>query len=54
MSHIRGRVWRAGKPQDDFEFASISDYLAEKDTLVWADIYDPDHARSRSWPRSSA
>ena len=44
MSHIRGRVWRAGKPQDDFEFASISDYLVEKDTLVWADIYDPDHA----------
>jgi magnesium transporter len=37
-------VWRAGKPQDDFEFASISDYLVEKDTLVWADIYDPDHA----------
>jgi magnesium transporter len=36
-------VWRAGKPQDDFEFASISDYLVEKDTLVWADVYDPDH-----------
>ena len=44
VSHVRGRVWRAGKPQDDFEFASISDYLVEKDTLVWADIYDPDHA----------
>ncbi|MDT5359412.1 MAG: magnesium transporter [Mycobacterium sp.] len=44
MSQIRGRVWRAGKSQDDFEFASISDYLVEKDTLVWADIYDPDHA----------
>jgi magnesium transporter len=37
-------VWRAGKSQDDFEFAAISDYLVEKDTLVWADIYDPDHA----------
>jgi magnesium transporter len=37
-------VWRAGKSQDDFEFASISDYLVETDTLVWADIYDPDHA----------
>ncbi|MCW2556650.1 MAG: Mg2+/Co2+ transporter [Mycobacterium sp.] len=37
-------MWRAGKSQDDFEFASISDYLVEKDTLVWADIYDPDHA----------
>ncbi|WP_029111798.1 magnesium transporter CorA family protein [Mycobacterium sp. URHB0044] len=44
MTEKRGRVWRAGKPQDDFEFASISDYLVEKDTLVWADIYDPDHA----------
>jgi magnesium transporter len=44
VSQIRGRVWRAGKPQDDFEFASISDYLVEEDTLVWADIYDPDHA----------
>jgi magnesium transporter len=37
-------VWRHGKPQDDFEFASISDYLAEDETLVWCDIYDPDHA----------
>jgi magnesium transporter len=44
VSQVRGRVWRAGKSQDDFEFASISDYLVEKDTLVWADIYDPDHA----------
>ncbi len=44
MTHCRGRVWRAGKPQDDFDFASISDYLAEDDTLVWCDIYDPDHA----------
>jgi len=37
-------VWRHGKPQDDFEFSSISDYLAEDDALVWCDIYDPDHA----------
>lgn len=44
MKNVRGRVWRGGKPQDDFEFASISDYLTEPDTLVWADIYDPDHA----------
>lgn len=42
MSQVRGRVWRAGKPCDDFEFSSISDYLTEKDCLVWADIYDPD------------
>lgn len=37
-------MWRHGKPQDDFEFSSISDYLAEEDALVWCDIYDPDHA----------
>ena len=43
MSEVRGRVWRVGKPQEDFEFAAISDYLVEQDTLVWADIYDPDH-----------
>jgi len=43
MTHVWGRVWRAGKPQDDFEFPAISDYLAEDDTLVWCDIYDPNH-----------
>ena len=44
MTDVRGRVWRDGKPQDDFEFSSISDYLADAETLVWCDIYDPDHA----------
>ncbi|MDT7792781.1 MAG: magnesium transporter [Mycobacterium sp.] len=44
MTHVRGRVWRDGKPQDEFDFSSISDYLAEEDALVWCDIYDPDHA----------
>jgi magnesium transporter len=44
VTQVRGRVWRAGKPQDDFEFSAISDCLIERDTLVWADIYDPDHA----------
>ncbi|MBX7432249.1 magnesium transporter CorA family protein [Mycobacterium sp. Y57] len=43
MTHVRGRIWRHGKPQDDFEFAAISDCLAADDTLVWCDIYDPDH-----------
>jgi magnesium transporter len=43
MSQVQGRVWRNGKPsEDEFEFSAISDYLAEKDCLVWADIYDPD------------
>ena len=44
MTDIRGRVWRGGKPQDDFEFSAISDYLEEDDTLVWCDICTPDHA----------
>jgi magnesium transporter len=44
VTDVRGRVWRDGKPQEDFEFAAISDYLAEDNTLVWCDIYDPDHA----------
>lgn len=43
MTDVRGRVWRGGKPQDDFDFSAISDYLADEDTLVWCDIYDPDH-----------
>ena len=44
MTDIRGRVWRGGKPQDDFDFSAISDYLVEDDALVWCDIFDPDHA----------
>lgn len=44
MTHVRGRIWRDGKPVDDFEFTNISDCLASEDTLVWCDIYDPDHA----------
>lgn len=37
-------MWRGGKPQEEFEFWSISDYLADDDTLVWCDICEPDHA----------
>jgi magnesium transporter len=44
VTDVRGRVWRGGKPQDDFQFAAISDYLAEDDTLVWCDICTPDHS----------
>ncbi|ULE33984.1 magnesium transporter CorA family protein [Mycobacterium sp. IDR2000157661] len=44
MTGVRGRVWRGGKPQEEFEFWSISDYLADDDTLVWCDICEPDHA----------
>jgi magnesium transporter len=41
---VRGRVWRAGEPQPDFDFDRISDYLTEEDTLVWVDMYEPDHS----------
>jgi magnesium transporter len=44
MTEVRGRVWRGGKPADDFDFSSISDYLVADDTLVWCDIFDPDAA----------
>jgi magnesium transporter len=43
MTEVRGRVWRSGEPVDGFTFSTISDCLADDDTLVWADIYDPDH-----------
>jgi magnesium transporter len=42
-SNVRGRVWRSGKPQDGFEFAQISDYITEDQTLVWVDLCDPNH-----------
>jgi magnesium transporter len=41
--HIQGRLWRHGKPQDDFKFDDISDYLREPDALVWVDLCEPDH-----------
>ena len=43
MTQVSGRVWRSGKPEDDFTFSRISDYLADDDALLWADIFDPDH-----------
>lgn len=41
--NVQGRVWRHGKPQDEFAFGDISEYLREADTLVWADLCAPDH-----------
>ncbi|MCW2515172.1 MAG: magnesium transporter [Mycobacterium sp.] len=43
VTEVRGRMWRDGKPVDDFQFSAISDCLESDDLLVWADIYDPDH-----------
>lgn len=40
---VKGRLWRSGKPQDDFEFDKLSEYLGDDDTLVWVDLCDPDH-----------
>lgn len=46
MAHpaIRTRVWRNGTLEaEDFPFEQVSDYLADSDTLVWADLLCPDH-----------
>ena len=44
MTEFSGQVWRGGEPVDvELDMAAISDYLAEDDALVWADVYDPDH-----------
>lgn len=43
MTEVRGRMWVRGEPADGFTFSAISDCLTSEDTLVWADIYDPDH-----------
>ena len=43
MTEVTGRVWRSGEAVDGFTFSAISDYLSDDHTLVWADIYDPDH-----------
>jgi magnesium transporter len=41
---LRGRVWRSGQLQEDFDFDRISEYLTEPNTLVWVDMAEPDHA----------
>jgi len=44
MTEFFGRVWRSGKEVDvELDMEAISDYLADDHTLVWADVYDPDH-----------
>lgn len=47
VRQVQGRVWRSGQSVDAFKFTDISDCLADEDTLVWADIYDPDHEALR-------
>ncbi len=43
MTAVRGRIWEKGEPVDGFTFSAISDCLVAEDSLVWADVYDPDH-----------
>jgi magnesium transporter len=40
---VRTRVWRNGTLEaENFPIEQLSDYLAEEDCLVWADILEPD------------
>lgn len=42
---VRTRVWRNGVLEaSDFPFEQLSDYLAEDDCLIWADLCAPDAA----------
>jgi len=41
---IRTRLWRSGNLEaENFPFEKVSDYLAEPDCVVWADLLRPDH-----------
>jgi magnesium transporter len=43
---VRTRVWRNGVLEaENFPFEQFSDYLAQEDCLVWADICAPDQQR---------
>src|SRR5579875_2428610 len=40
---VRTRVWRNGNLEaENFPFDQVSEYLAEPDCLVWADLLRPD------------
>lgn len=41
---VRTRVWRNGNLEaENFPFEQVSQYLAEPDCVVWADLLRPDH-----------
>ncbi|MEN3361265.1 MAG: magnesium transporter [Mycobacteriales bacterium] len=43
-SACTSRVWRNGKLEaENFPLAQVSDYLAQEDCLVWADVCTPNH-----------
>lgn len=42
MTECRTRVWRSDKLEaEDFALADVSDHLADPDTLVWVDLFEP-------------
>jgi magnesium transporter len=43
IDNVRGRIWRDGQLQDDFDIESLSDCLADDTTLAWADLVNPSH-----------
>jgi magnesium transporter len=46
---VRTRLWRHGElVKEDFPFEQISDFIAEGECLVWADLQNPDHAMLES------
>jgi magnesium transporter len=43
MGDHRTRVWRNGRlEKEDFPGSSVSDYLEDRDTVVWLDLHHPD------------
>jgi magnesium transporter len=49
QSAIRTRLWRNGILEaENFPFERVSEFLAEPDCLVWADLLCPDHATVRT------
>ena len=51
---IRTRVWRNGSLEaEDFPFEQVSDYLADPDCLVWADLLRPTATTPRAAGRGA-
>lgn len=48
ISHTRSRVWHRGELEaENFPFEDLSDYLADKERLVWVDMHDPNEEQLR-------
>lgn len=45
VQRVRTRVWRRGRLEaEDFPLEQVSDYIADPECLVWADLCSPDDA----------